>query len=88
MQLAEADVAAHVPAAQDVQLADAAVAHDPAVHAVQPAAPAVPAFVTAPANPGAHTPQAATDALPVADPAVQMPAGHAVQAPVAPAAAE
>ncbi len=51
----------------------------PAVQGLQPAAAAVPAPVTAPAQPGAQIVQAETAELPVAAPVVKIPAGQAAQ---------
>jgi len=51
----------------------------PAAHGLQPAAAAVPAPETTPAQPGAQIVQAETAALPAAEPVVKMPAGQAAQ---------
>ena len=51
----------------------------PAAHGLQPAAAAVPAPETVPAQPGAQIVQAETAALPAAAPVVKMPAGQAAQ---------
>ena len=53
--------------------------NDPAGHAAQPAALAVPGFVTVPAKPGAHVEHVESVVCPAAEAVVKMPAGHLVQ---------
>ena len=78
VQLEERVLAANLPAGQFVQVEAPASANLPAAQAVQPAAVAVPLFVTVPAKPGAQIVHA--DTLVSAAPGAEvMPVGQLVQ---------
>ena len=68
-----------VPSGHSEHVALLAPEKEPAGHAAQPAALAVPGFVTTPAKPGAHVEHAERVVCPAAEAVVKMPAGHLVQ---------
>ncbi len=68
-----------VPSGHSEHVVLPAPENEPAGHAAQPAALAVPGFVTTPAKPGAQVEHVERVVCPDAEPVVKMPAGHLVQ---------